>query len=155
LAGEGPGTAGTVRRVKRALAVVCWLTLAGCGTDAPPAVPTLQLPFSSTADSPVLFNNIQGVIVGTTEGFAFGALNAGTQSLVVQSVSYAGDPAMALLPADPPLPETLAFNDEMIVQLSCTPPEEAAYAGTVFIVSNADNVPDATVYLSCVGVAAP
>lgn len=118
-------------------------------------MPTLQLPFTSTVDSPVLFNATQGVVVGTTGGFAFGALNAGTDSLVVQTVSYVGDPAMALLPADPALPETLAFNDEMIVQLTCTPPAEAAYAGTVFIDSNASNIPYATVYLSCVGVAAP
>jgi uncharacterized membrane protein len=139
----------------RALALLSCLGLVGCGTDAPPSAPTLQLPFTSSAASPVLFNNVQGVVVGTTGGFAFGALNAGTQSLVVQTVTYDGDEAMSLEPFVPPLPVTLTFNDELIVTLSCTPPTEAAYAGTVTVQSNAVNAPQAVVYLSCVGTATP
>lgn len=144
-----------VRLFTRALAVLSCLGLGGCAAEAPPSDPTLQLPFTSSAASPVLFNNVQGVVVGTTGGFAFGALNAGTQSLVVQTVTYDGDPAMTLEPFVPPLPVTLAFNDELIVTLSCTPPAEASYAGAVTVQSNAVNTPQAVVYLSCVGTAAP
>jgi len=136
----------------RALAVLCWLYLVGCGTDSPPEAPTLQLPFTSNVDSRVLVNNIQGVSVGTSVGFAFGALNAGNQSLVVQTVTYVGDTEMVLQAFGPPPVATLSFNDELIIGLTCTPPAVATYAGTVFIVSNAVNTPDATVFLSCVGM---
>lgn len=141
-----------VRRGARTLAALCALSLAGCGTDAPPAAPTLQLPFTSSAASPVLFNGVEGVLVGTTGSYAFGMLNAGTDDLVVQNVAYTGDPAMALQGLVHPLPVTLSFNGELVVPLVCTPPAEDSYAGTVSIVSNAVNTPTAVVYLSCVGM---
>ncbi|MGO8971440.1 MAG: hypothetical protein ACLQDQ_17935 [Myxococcaceae bacterium] len=126
--------------------------LAGCGASSPPDAPTLQLPFTSSATSPVLFNDEQGVLVGTTGSFGFGLLNAGTQTLTVQAVTYAGDPAMALQPYTQPLPASLAFNQEFVVPLSCTPPDAGNYAGAVTIDSNAANSPVAVVYLSCVGM---
>jgi hypothetical protein len=147
-----------VRRVKtgaRTLAVLCWLSLVGCGTDSPPDAPTLQLPFTSSPQAPVLFNSVQGVEVGTTGNFAFGVLNAGTANLIIQEVSYAGDPAMMLLPFAQPLPVTLAFNSEFVVALQCTPAAAASYSGAVSITSNASNSPDAVVYLACVGMPPP
>gem|GEM_PF-4506135 len=136
----------------RHLAVCLLFALCGCGADSPPDAPTLRLPFTSSAASPVLFNDVQGVPVGTAGYYAFGVLNAGTQSLTVQSVTYAGDAAMALQPFSQPLPVTLAFNGEFIIPLICTPPAAQSYAGTVSIVSNAVNTPVAQVYLSCVGM---
>ncbi len=127
------------------------LGLAGCGATSPPDAPTLQLPFTSSATSPVLFNEEQGVVVGTTGYFAFGVLNGGTQTLTVQEVSYAGDPAMSLQPYAQPLPASLSFNQEFIVPLICTPPAADTYAGAVTILSNAANSPTAVVYLNCVG----
>jgi hypothetical protein len=141
-----------VRRGAQTLAAWCALSLAGCGTDSPPAAPTLQLPFASSAASPVLFNSVEGVLVGTTGYYAFGLLNAGTSDLVVQNITYAGNAAMALQGLVQPLPVTLSFNGELVVPLVCTPPAEDSYAGTVTIVSNAANTPTAVVYLSCVGV---
>lgn len=135
----------------RGLAVF-WLAVAGCGTDAPPAVPTLQLPFTSSAASPVLFNNVEGVSIGTTGSFGFGALNAGTQSLTVQDVTYNGDLEMELQPFAAPLPATLSFDDEFIIGLTCTPLTQEGYTGVVSIISNASNTPDAVVYLICTGV---
>jgi len=135
----------------RALTLVLF-GLAGCGATSPPDAPTLQLPFTSSPTSPVLFNEEQGVLVGTTGAFAFGLLNAGTQTLTVQGVSYDGDPAMSLQPYTQPLPASLSFNQEFVVPLSCTPPAADAYAGAVTIVSNAANSPVAVVYLSCVGM---
>jgi hypothetical protein len=136
----------------RHLALCLAFGLWGCGADSPPNAPTLQLPFTSSAASPVLFNDVQGVPVGAPGYYAFGVLNAGTQSLTVQSVTYAGDPAMALQPLPQPLPATLAFNGEFIIPLVCTPPAAQSYAGTVSIISDAVNTPLAQVYLSCVGV---
>jgi hypothetical protein len=100
----------------------------------------------------VLFNSVQGVTVGTTGSFGFGALNAGTQDLIIQNVAYSGDPAMSLQPFAQPFPATLSFNNEFVIGLSCTPPAEASYAGSVSIVSNAVNAPNAVVYMSCVGM---
>jgi hypothetical protein len=134
------------------LTLVCVLGLAGCGTDSPPDSPTLQLPFTSSAASPVLFNGTQGVEVGTTGYFAFGVSNAGNQALTLQDAGYAGDPAMALAVLTEALPATLAFNDEFVVDLTCTPPAQETYAGTVTILSNAVNGPTTVVYLSCTGV---
>jgi hypothetical protein len=141
-----------VQSAVRAFALASVLNLAACGTDSPPAAPTLQLPFTSSASSPVLFNNLQGVAVGTTGYFAFGALNAGTQPLIIEGVSYSGDPVMSPQPFAQPFPVTLAFNDEFVVTLSCTPPAQQSYAGSVSIMSNAVNAPTAVVYLSCVGM---
>jgi hypothetical protein len=144
-----------VRRVRlgaRTLALLCALSLAGCGTDSPPAAPTLQLPFTSSATSPVLFNSVEGVQVGTTGYYAFGMLNSGTADLVIQGVAYAGNAAMALQALQNPLPVTLPFNGELVVPLLCTPPAQEAYDGAVTVASNAANTPTATVYLSCVGV---
>jgi hypothetical protein len=131
---------------------LCWLSLAGCGTDSPPAAPTLQLPFTSSASAPVLFNNVQGVLVGTTGNFAFGVLNGGTQDLVIQSVSYAGNVVMALQPFAQPVPASLAFNEEFVIALQCTPPAVEDYPGTVTILSNDANSPSVAVYLSCQGM---
>jgi hypothetical protein len=78
----------------------------------------------------VLFNSVEGVQVGTIGYFAFGLLNAGTNSLLVQEVSYSGDPAMALQALTQPLPTTLAFNGEFVIGLTCLPPAEDAYDGT-------------------------
>jgi hypothetical protein len=136
----------------RGLAAISWLAVAGCGTDAPPATPTLQLPFTSSSASPVLFNNVEGVPVGTTGSFGFGALNGGTQSLILQEVSYDGDPEMALQPFASPLPATLAFDDEFIIGLTCTPLALQGYTGVVSLASNASNNPNAVVYLICTGV---
>lgn len=141
-----------VLRGARTLAALCALSLAGCGTDSPAAAPTLQLPFTSSATSPVLFNSVEGVQVGATGYFAFGLLNAGTDDLIVAEVTYAGNGAMALQAFAQPLPATLPFNGELVVDLVCTPPAEDTYDGTVSIVSNAVNTPTAMVYLSCVGV---
>lgn len=141
-----------VLRVARSVAVLCVLCAAACGTDSPPAAPTLQLPFTSSAASPVLFNGTQGVPVATTGYFAFGLLNAGTNNLVVQQVSYSGDPAMALQALTLALPATLDFNGELVIGLTCTPPGQDNYDGLVSIVSNAANTPDAGVYLTCEGV---
>lgn len=134
------------------LAAIGCLALAACGTDTPPSVPTLQLPFSSSAASPVLFNNVEGVPVGTTGGYGFGVLNGGTQSLLLQTVTYAGDSAMSLQPFAQPLPATLPFNDEFIVGMACKPAAQKAYLGVVSISSNATNTSTAAVYLSCTGV---
>jgi hypothetical protein len=131
---------------------LCVLGVTGCGTDSPPDAPTLQLPFTSSATSPVLFNGDEGVPVGTTGYFAFGLLNAGTNDLVVQEVTYSGDPAMALQVLTEALPATLAFNGEFVIGLTCTPPGQATTDGSVSIVSNAANTPMAVVYLSCEGV---
>src|SRR5450631_1564757 len=160
-AGEGDfgwrdgGAAGTVPCVQlspRSLAVFCAaLGLTGC-TDSPPAAPTLQLPFASSAASPVLFNGVEGVQVGTTGHFAFGLLNAGTEDLVIQDAGYTGDPAMALGSLVQPLPSTLAFNGEFVIPLTCTPTAENSYDGSVSILSNAVNGQLTVVYLSCVGV---
>ncbi len=111
-----PETAGTFRGVLlRAQAfLLALLSLAGCGAASPPNAPTLQLPFTSSPEAPVFFNQAQGVIVGTTGYFAFGALNAGTESLAVQTVTYAGDPAMALEAFDQSLPAMLSFNQEFL-----------------------------------------
>lgn len=100
----------------------------------------------------MLFNNVDGVAVGTTGSFAFGALNAGTQSLIIQDVAYTGDPAMSLQPLAQRPPATLSFNDEFVIGLYCTPLAETSYAGSVSIVSNAVNTDNAVVYLSCVGM---
>lgn len=100
----------------------------------------------------MLFNSVDGVAVGTTGSFAFGALNAGTQNLIIQNVTYSGDPAMSRQPLAQPIPATLSFNSEFVIGLSCTPPAEESYAGSVSIVSNAVNTPNAVVYLSCVGM---
>jgi hypothetical protein len=137
---------------RRHLALCLVLGLYGCGADSPPDAPTLQLPFASSAAEPVLFNDAQGVPAGTQGFYAFGLLNAGTQSLTVQSVTYTGDPAMALQPFPQPLPATLAFNEEFVIPLACSPPAAQSYAGTVSIVSNAANTPLALVYVSCVGM---
>ncbi len=147
-------TAGTFLGVQlRAQAfVLVLLSLAGCGAASPPDAPTLQLPFTSSPEAPVFFNEAQGVTVGTTGYFAFGALNAGTESLAVQTVVYGGDPAMALEAFAQPLPASLSFNQEFLVPLVCTPPALANYAGTVTITSNAVNSPVAVVYLTCVGM---
>ena len=126
--------------------------LAGCGAASPPSTPTLQLPFNSSASAPVPFNGAQGVLVGSTGYFAFGLLNGGTASLTVQSVTYAGDPAMALQPFSESLPATLSFNQEFVVPLTCTPSAADSYAGNVTITSNAANTPVAVVYLDCVGM---
>ena len=147
--------AATVQRVPfgvRRLTLLCALSFVGCGTDSPPDAPTLQLPFSSSVSSPVLFNGAQGVELGTTGNFGFGVLNAGNQALIIQSVSYTGDSAMSLQPPTQPLPVTLSFNGELVIALVCTPPATDSYAGSVSIVSNAANAPNAVVYLSCVGV---
>ncbi len=133
-----------------ALGVVFWL--AACGTDAPPIGPTLQLPFTSSPTAPVLFNAIEGVTVGTTGSYGFGALNAGSQSLVLQSVVYTGSPQMALQPFAQPLPATLSFDDEFIIGMTCTPLGALQYSGSVTLTSNAINTPDAVVYVSCIGV---
>jgi hypothetical protein len=135
----------------RSLAVLCALGLTGC-TDAPPDSPTLQLPFTSSAASPVLFNGVEGVEAGTIGHFAFGMLNAGNQALVIQDAGYSGDPAMALTAFAEPLPATLAFNDEFVIALSCAPTAEVAYNGSVSILSNAVNGQATVVYLSCIGV---
>jgi hypothetical protein len=100
----------------------------------------------------VLFNGVEGVPVGTTGYYAFGLLNAGTNDLIVQQVTYSGDPAMALQALTLPLPATLAFNGELVIGLTCTPPADAGYNGSVSILSNAANTPTAVVYLSCDGV---
>lgn len=100
----------------------------------------------------MLFNSVDGVAFGTTGSFAFGALNAGTQNLIIQNVSYSGDPAMSLQPFAQPFPATLAFNSEFVIGLFCTPPTEKSYTGSVSILSNAVNTPNAVVYLSCVGM---
>ena len=131
---------------------MCVLSVAGCGTDSPPDAPTLQLPFTSSATSPVLFNGVEGVPVGTTGYYAFGLLNAGTNDLVVQQVTYSGDTAMALQALTVALPATLAFNGELVIGLTCTPPGQTTSDGSVSIVSNAANTPMAVVYLSCEGV---
>jgi hypothetical protein len=143
-----------VHLAARALSVLFCLGLSACGTDSPPDAPTLQLPFaSSSTDSPILFNSVEGVAVGTTGQYAFGLLNAGTANLVVQEVTYAGDAAMSLLPFAQPLPATLPFNGEFVIALQCTPPAEDSYPGAVSIISNAVNYPSAVVYLACVGQA--
>ncbi len=98
------------------------------------------------------FNSVEGVPVGTTGYYAFGLLNAGTNDLIIQQVNYSGDPAMALQAATQPLPATLAFNGELVIGLTCTPPAESSYDGSVSILSNAANTPSAVVYLSCEGV---
>ena len=147
-------TAGTLLGVQlraRAFALVL-LGLAGCGAASPPDAPTLQLPFTSSPEAPVLFNGAQGVIVGTTGSFGFGALNAGTQSLTLQTVIYAGDPAMSLQPFAQAPPATLSFNQEFLVPLACAPPALASYPGTVTVTSNAVNTPVAVVYITCVGM---
>jgi hypothetical protein len=95
---------------------------------------------------------MQGVQVGTTGYFAFGMLNAGTQDLTIQDVTYSGDAAMGLQAFQESLPATLAFNAEYVVELVCTPPAQESYDGSVTIASNAVNTPTAVVYLSCVGV---
>jgi len=141
-----------VRLGARILAVLCSVAVPGCGTDSPPAAPTLQLPFESSADSPVLFNGVEGVAVGTVGYFAFGVLNSGTENLVIQTVSYTGDPAMAAQPLAQPLPATLSFNGELVIGLQCTPPAASSYDGSVTITSNAVNSPTAVVYLSCEGM---
>jgi hypothetical protein len=133
------------------MAVVFALGLGGC-TDSPPAAPTLQLPFSSSVTSPVLFNGVEGVEAGTTGRFAFGVLNAGTEDLVISDAGYIGDPAMALAPLAQPIPSTLAFNDEFVIPLTCNPTAEISYNGSVSILSNAVNGPVTVVYLSCIGV---
>ena len=98
------------------------------------------------------FNGAEGVPVGTTGYFAFGLLNAGTNNLIVQQPTYSGDPAMALQPPTQALPATLAFNGELVIGLTCTPPTEGSFDGSVSILSNAANTPSAVVYLSCAGV---
>jgi hypothetical protein len=134
-----------------AFRLLCPLCLLGCGAGAPPQAPTLQLPFTSTAAAPVPFNGTDGVVLGTTGNWGFGALNGGTASLTVQSVTYSGDAAMALGALSEALPATLPFNGEVVISLSCTPPAAEAYLGTVSIISNAANTPNAVVYLSCLG----
>ena len=120
---------------------MCVLGVAGCGTDSPPDAPTLQLPFTSSATSPVLFNGVQGVPVGTTGYFAFGLMNAGTNDLVVQEVTYSGDPAMALQALTVALPATLAFNGELGHRVDLHAAGPGNYDGLVSIVSNAANTP--------------
>lgn len=132
--------------------MLCWLGLAGCGTASPPDAPTLQLPFTSSASAPVLFNDVQGVQVGTTGSFAFGLLNGGTQNLIVQSVTYAGNLAMSLQPFAQPLPASLSFNGEFVIALQCTPLAAEDYPGSVTILSNATNSSSAVVYLTCQGM---
>ena len=132
--------------------VLCVLGLAGCLADSPPNSPTLQLPFTSSASSPVAFNGVDGVEVGTTGYFSFGVLNAGNQPLLLQDAGYSGDPAMTLELVIDAFPTTLAFNDEFVIALSCTPLAQDTYDGTVSILSNAVNGPTTVVYLSCTGV---
>jgi hypothetical protein len=99
-----------------------------------------------------LFNGTEGVPVATTGYYAFGLLNAGTENLVIQQVFYTGDPAMALQALTLPLPATLDFNGELVIGLTCAPPAQDNYDGSVTIVSNAANTPNAIVYLTCAGV---
>jgi hypothetical protein len=133
-------------------ALLCSLALFGCGTESPVDLPTLQLPFSSSSAAPVSINGVQGVAVGSRTAFAFQVLNVGNQALVVQSVSYQGDPEIALDPAQlASLPATVAFNRWLSIGLICSPVAARTYSGTVTIVSNAANTPSALVYLQCVG----
>jgi len=129
------------------------LAVAGCGsgTDVPSS-PTLQLPFVTSQTNPVQFNDVQGVLVGTSGFLTFGASNIGSQAMTITTVTYSGPSAITLQPGtDKPLPATISYNDELLIGLTCTPTAQQTYAGTVEIKSNASNTPDATIYVSCTG----
>ncbi|HMK73438.1 MAG TPA: hypothetical protein VK454_08855 [Myxococcaceae bacterium] len=135
-----------------AAALLGSMALVGCGTASPADLPTLQLPFTSSASAPVSINGVQGVQVGAQGTFIFQLLNAGNQALVVQSISYQGDPEIGLDAAPlNPLPATVDFNHWLSVAVTCSPLAAQTYSGTVTIVSNAANAPTALVYLDCVG----
>jgi hypothetical protein len=128
----------------------CSLVIAGCGTDSAPAEPTARLAISTTQTTPLLFNNGQGVPVGAPGLVGFGLMNGGTGALIVETVTYAGDPAITGSPRSA-LPATLAFNEELVVDLTCVPPGISTYAGVVTLASNAVNLPQAEVFVSCTG----
>jgi hypothetical protein len=133
-----------------AMGLLCSLAIAGCGADSPPAEPTARLAISTSATAPLLFNNGLGVPVGLPGGVGFGLMNGGTVALVVQSATYVGAPAITLTTRSS-LPATLGFNQELVVDLTCTPPATNTYDGVVNIASNAVNLPMAEVFVSCVG----
>jgi len=133
----------------RGAALLLTLLLAGCA-PTPVDSPTLQLPFTTSASAPLSF--LGTVQVGTHRILGFGVMNLGNQALVVEAVSYAGDPEMALAPGpSSALPASVAFNQELDVFVTCSPQAAATYTGTVTIVSNAVNTPTASVYLACTG----
>jgi hypothetical protein len=134
------------------LSTLCAATRSACGSDSPPSDPTLQLPFATSTTNRVQFNDVQGVLVGTSGFLTFAATNIGTQTLTVTEVTYSGPLAIALSPGtNEPLPASVPYNDELLIGLTCTPPAAQTYEGTVEIKSNAVNTPDQLVYLSCVG----
>jgi hypothetical protein len=136
----------------------------GGGSDSTPSVPTAMPSIAGTTTTPFPFNpGTPGVTVGT-EGFvSFTVENIGSPNLVVSSVSYSGDSAIALKPGislstDPPgmlatPPVTVPFDVSLVVGLTCTPAADQTYNGTVEVKSNAANLPDISIVLQCVGVA--
>ena len=125
------------------LSTLCAAALAGCGTDSPPSLPTAKLPFVTSATSPVMFNDIQGVLVGTSGYLTFGLSNIGSQTLTVQTVTSTASGAITLQPGtDKPLPAAIAYNDELLIGLTCVPTSATTYTGQVQITSNASNTPD-------------
>lgn len=140
------------------------VAVVGCGGSdsthtAPFAVPNIQ--GSSTTPFPF---NTTGVFVGTTGYQPILIKNTGSQSLVVSGVAYTGDsdisinPGIALASApqtliSPPPPNiTVPFDDSIAVGMACTPLAAATYNGKVEIKSNASNLPDIVIYMTCVGV---
>jgi hypothetical protein len=133
------------------------LVVVGCGggSDTTPTVPTAVPSIAGTTATPFPFNpGTPGVTVGTKGFVSFTVQNTGSQSMVVNTVTYSGDSAITLQPGvSPVLPATIAFDKYLSVGLTCSPQAAQTYNGTVEIKSNASNLPDISIVLQCVGVA--
>jgi hypothetical protein len=137
-----------------------------CGGDGGsgnpiPSLPTALPNVATDAGNPYQFNTT-GVFIGTS-GFAnITVQNIGSQDMVVSSVTFTpdspSDHAITLQPGvSPPLDAgsvSIAYNDYLVVALTCTPPgpDAGVYNGIVDIQSNASNLPDIKVNLQCTGV---
>jgi hypothetical protein len=144
--------------------------LAGCGgggTNPTPTAPFALPNIQGTTTTPFPFN-VTGVYVGTSGFLPVQVQNTGSQPLVVSSVTYTPDsssdtaifisPGIALSSTPDVLvtpPFNVPYSVSMVLGLECTPPTETTYGGTVEIKSNASNLPDLVIVLTCVGVKPP